>query len=334
MIKEKLNDYVVAEKSDGVRYILVLGKDRFNNHEPYSVMVNRKMNMFQVPVYANHEYYEGSVFDGELVIETIPHMNQTRQIFLIFDAYVSKTHSLMQMPFLMRYKECNRCFDLNNKDILNDDIKKWEKIALQESKENDKIVSLGNHMALMFRPKPCVFFSNLGSLWRSIPRLLHPSDGLILTPVPTEVLTGTHHTMFKWKPVHTIDLKVEASYVRGKWEYSLFYMDGPTTLSCVEYPFEVMGQQITLQAAENSILSTTSKYYGDKNRSTYKLIGEFECKIEENVGYCYLERWRKDKSTPNNKFIIQRTLVNIIENITIEELLQLTSLQAYGFDRV
>lgn len=332
LLKNRVQDYVVAEKSDGVRYLLILGRDRFNQHTPFSVMVNRRLQIYQIPVDAKPEYYEGSVFDGELVIETVTHMNHTRQIFLVFDAYLTKNSSLIHNPFLDRYKECNRVFNLNGKDILDDDIKKWESIAREEAKA-DKIVCLGNHKAMMFRPKPAVDLVNLGSLWRSISRLLHPSDGLILTPKPTKVLSGTHDTMFKWKQNHTIDLLVDAFYKRGGWNYRLSFMDKADIKDCAHNPFDVMKKSVTLIAVPNSMLTNTSRYFGDKNKSSYKLLGEFKCVIENNRGLCKLQRWRKDKSTPNNSFIIQRTLVNIKEDINIDELLELTSLQAYGFNK-
>lgn len=318
-LKKHIADYVVAEKSDGIRYLLVMGNFQ---KKAYAVMVNRRMQMFEVPLYANPDYFEdGSVFDGELVIETTPHLKQERQVYLVFDVCLIKGEICTNYPFLDRYQRINQAFDIHKKDILNDEILKWEGIALSEAQENDKIVSLGNFMALTFRPKPAVPMTNLGSLWRSVDRLNHPSDGFILTPTPTPILTGTHETMFKWKHVHTLDLILEAYFKNGKWSYFLFFNDGPD---------KVEGETLNLKVSETPLLTQTSKYFGDNNQTRYKLLGEFKCQFDGTNVWCILERWRRDKSTPNNKKTIERTLVNVRENITIAELLDLTSLQVYG----
>jgi len=320
-LKSNIANYVVAEKSDGVRYLLVIGN---YERKAFAVMVNRRMQMYEVPIYAHPDYFEsGSVFDGELVIETTPHLQQTRQMFLVFDACMVKGETFIEYPFLNRYKTINTIFDLHNKDILNDEISKWDNVAFTEARDNNKIVCLGNHMALGFKPKPAVPMSNLGSLWRSLSTLQHPSDGLILTPTPTPILTGTHNTMFKWKSSHTIDLWVDGSYVKGMWHYDVFYLDDAVKEN---------GQTMGLFVSNTPLLIKTAKYFGDKNRTQFSLLGEFQCKFDGEKVWCILERWRKDKNTPNNKTVIERTLVNVKENILVDELISMTSLQIYGLE--
>ena len=61
------NQYVVAEKSDGVRYLLLLTRDLQGRN--VAVMADRTYRFWEVEVLASAAYFDsgGSLFDGELV---------------------------------------------------------------------------------------------------------------------------------------------------------------------------------------------------------------------------------------------------------------------------
>lgn len=327
LVESNLTDYVIAEKSDGVRYLLVLGAYEGRG---FSIMVNRKMQMFEVPVQANSEYFKGSVFDGELVIESI-NATQERQKFLIFDLISVKAESRCNSTFMERYNEYFGIFDLEGKDILGYDANQWDTIAFELADTKNKIVCMGNKMALQFCPKQFVHAVNLGSMWRSMNKLKHKSDGLVFVRTPAPIGTGTDPNLLKWKELHTIDLLVEGSYVKGKWTFRIFMQNESAVVDASQHPFEVSSRVYYLSMKSNQDLMSTCRYFAENRKNTFKLLAECSCLFDESnpVIWCSLVKWRRDKTTPNNVTVIQRTLCNVVDNPTIEDLIHMTTKKMY-----
>lgn len=327
-LESNITEYVVAEKSDGVRYLLVMGT---LENKGFCVMVNRKMQMFEIPIYANSEYFRGSVFDGEMVIETTE-SGQERQKFLIFDLVSLKGETRCHEHLMKRYHEYLGVFDLEGKDILDYDSTKWETFAFEMADTKDKVVCLGNRMALQFSPKPFVQLVNVGSMWRSMHNLKHKSDGLILTRTTAEIGTGTDHNILKWKEHHTIDLIIQANYTKGRWVYKVLFQDHEKMVESTDCTFEVKDRPCYLQLQPNSVLTLTSQYFAETHKTTFSLLGECSCDPDANqpIVWCTVMKWRKDKHTPNNVTVIQRTLGNIVDNVTIDELIHLSVKSVYG----
>ena len=78
----KGNDYVVCEKTDGVRHFLV-----FTTVEgrPVSALVDRSFRVTSVPLNARKQAYEGTILDGELYEKT----------FLVYDAIMIEAAGAM-----------------------------------------------------------------------------------------------------------------------------------------------------------------------------------------------------------------------------------------------
>lgn len=109
------------------------------------------------------------------------------------------------------------------------------------------------------------------------------TDGLIFTPVDEEIRMGTHRTLFKWKP-------------REKCTVDFILHQG---------------------------------YLCIQNDSRFERVQEFYNGAEGSICECAFDgqTWtpvmtRVDKSHPNNKRTLERTLVNIKENILFCELVQ------------
>jgi hypothetical protein len=327
ILEKNLSEYVVTEKSDGTRYQLVLGINPITKRG-FAVMVNRCMQMFEVLVYANSEYFKGSVFDGELVVE-----QQHTQVFLIFDMVMLKGESTRHQHLLERYNTYMKIFDLENeKELLMVDPYQWDTIAFKWAKR-DKIVCLGNHMALQFRPKPLITLINIGSLWRKMNQhfLSHKSDGLIIYKCSAPIGTGMDESILKWKIIHTIDLIIEAKYYKGTWNYILHFQDDTQLTNNTLKQVSVHNQLYTLHVKPNDLLNMTSKYFGELHKTHYKLLGEFKCELDDtaHIIWCLLEKWRKDKQTPNNLLVIERTLKNLKDHIPIESLLNICQQNIY-----
>jgi hypothetical protein len=412
-----MTEFMVAEKSDGVRYLLVMGtleknvdnkQHQQHTRRGFAVFVNRRMQMYEVAVTASSEYFRGSVFDGELVIENVT-AHEKRQLFLIFDTVSVKGDSFRHQHLLQRYHAYTPIFDIHDKDILHFPVFEWERIAFELAEQQDKIVSLGNRYALQFRPKAFVSFIHLGSLWRSLhnrvkhgvnvtslpeicttstPELCttsklyttttnttsnttstttsllssiqsqkHSLDGLIISRINQPVQTGSDTTCFKWKAVHTVDLIVDGKYSKGSWNYSLFFQDEKDLVNCQDKAFlldidptpstpstpSTVDVCITvvpttphfIKIKSNSTLQSTSKFFGEANQNTFRLLGEFVCAIDHDgkAVWCTVDRWRKDKQTPNNYHVIHKTLKNIQENITIDDLLKMVTQQTYNIQK-
>ena len=109
------------------------------------------------------------------------------------------------------------------------------------------------------------------------------ADGLIFTPVNEPVRTGTHETLFKWKPT-------EQNTVDFFWSEGHLWIQGPIRI-----------QKAVFEAPEGSIV---------------------ECRLENSVHWVPV-KIRSDKNYPNNKRTYERTLVNIREDIKFSELVKL-----------
>jgi len=143
-----------------------------------------------------------------------------------------------------------------------------------------------------------------------LPSVKQEMDGLIFTPVNEPVRTGTHETMFKWKPLNknTIDFKVKKS---------------PT----VETPGCIPGPPVwRLYIQDKGKLIHESQIPIDR-------MSEYKWLRENDIVECMYVTWengpfwwkpikkRTDKTFPNSRRTFYRTLVNIKENIQMKEFL-------------
>jgi len=319
---ELINDhYVVGEKSDGIRFSLMLFEYPSNNQiKQTAIMVDRNFRLFEISTIAEESYYKGTLMSGELIWEKFN--NTKRQVFLIYDMvalmgkFLEKSLNLME-----RFELLCKAIKID-KDVINDP-GSWLEKAVEYATKDKKIVCAGNSWCLTFRPKPYFAKKNLPSLWRTLNlNKTRKFDGLMFTNV------NTSHT-FKWKWHHTIDLK--AFFCQDKNLNSfvrLAMQDGSkeifldeTTISLAEknYIFKLKNPQVVFQwrnkfpekECPNIVIECTFSLLDHDNDK--KLI---ELQVE---------KIRADKKQANNRFTIERTLINFIENITIDELIQLVT---------
>jgi len=180
-------EYMVCEKSDGERAILLL---LHVNNKPMCFMINRKNDFYFMDFSFKKEVFEGSIFDGEIIKTKKGVWN-----FLIHDclayngvSFLNKNHRLRYacgIDFIVKrynHKETD-CVCIKTKLFYNygpEVVKTWEHI--QKTTEND-------------------------------------IDGLILTPIYRNIIFGRDTKLLKWKENHTIDFLVKM--VSGK--INLYY---------------------------------------------------------------------------------------------------------------
>lgn len=290
------NHYVVADKSDGVRYALFLTR---TGGREQSVLIDRKLEVFQCPVAASKKCFDGSLFDGELLWVDGPNGSRC-QTLLIFDVICWRGDgSVAQQPLHARLELIRKVFGLEGEVTTPE--------SAQAAAKMGKVVCGGNAHGLSFRPKQCMPLDMLDTLLRHMKGLPYRSDGLVLTPVDEPIKTGTHDSLFKLKFRHTIDLEVNAA--SGE---VLFGLGGVETAND-RASIEELGIQI-------------SPRFWDDLRAALRpgdgLVGTIvECELVSNDTVSFFSI-RRDKRHPNSQRTIERTLINVREAITAEELLK------------
>jgi len=250
----KKNKYVVCEKSDGVRHLLV---SFMFGDKKMCVLVNRMFTITLVPLNLPKVAYQGTILDGELV----------GTIFLVYDAVVVSGTNVKDLNLIERLQSA-------------------EKIPTGIMRVKTDPISL----------KMKTFCSLKEYDYHTV---VSDTDGLIFTPVNEPVKTGTHETMFKWKPrdKNTIDFKCKKWEQQNKW--GLYVLEKGNLIFESELSMAKTPEWIT----EDCIVEC--QYMCDEEPRWWKPL---------NI--------RTDKTHPNNRRTFYRTLVNIRENIKIKEFLK------------
>jgi hypothetical protein len=136
--------------------------------------------------------------------------------------------------------------------------------------------------------------------------ITHPTDGYIFTPVMLPIGTNAQYTLFKWKSAkfHTFDFKVTdeqdryIAHVNKKGSLVPFASVTKTTKQGIEF-----GRRLS-----------------ELKDPVYKSGEIVECEYDTK-SQCFNPLFvRTDKTHPNGLYTVEKTLLNIQENITIDEL--------------
>lgn len=235
----KKSEYMVCEKMDGVRHLLV------STDEKKVALVDRSFHITPI----NYTLPKNTLLDGELVTR-----NDGKQVFLVHDAVMIRGEDLKECPLTERLEKSK---------------------ALVRT-----ILSKSPFVTIV---KPMYPLKNLADLKHDDNYI---TDGLIFTPVHEPIRTGTHETLFKWKPREhiTIDFQVQDS------------------------------TKLYIQERGRLILEAELH-----NTTGYPDGTIVECDYGE-TGWRVV-RVRTDKTYPNNRRTFLRTIVNLRENIQKDEFL-------------
>lgn len=179
----KHENYWVCVKSDGIRYLLVFVRI---DDKDYSVLINRKQDMYLLRMDTVGSAFDGTVLDGELV-------NDGRE-FVVYDTTIVCGRSVVKEPHSVRLEASMRVVDFTrNSDV---DIRTKLFFPFREMKMYVEQIA---------------------------PTITHGIDGYIFTPEDCKVCSGTHFGMFKWKEQYknTVDFHVtpegHISVSRGRY---------------------------------------------------------------------------------------------------------------------
>ena len=171
---EKLNkyDYNIGLKLDGIRYLLLLIQDNYNNN--CSILINRSLEFYMIDLdlQYNDLYSNISILDGELC----------NNEFIIHDSVIINGHKIRNMDHNTR---------LGN--------------------VNEFIVNINNIELFMIKVKQFYKYSDFLKFIEIEYNTNNIKDGIIFMPVKLSVMSGTQYSLFKWKPLenHTFDFLIK-----------------------------------------------------------------------------------------------------------------------------
>lgn len=344
--------YMISEKSDGVQYLLLLDTwpmklcgGRFPT--PCALMINRNYDVYEVQVVAQADYFQGTLFIGEMVWEYEGKASAPpRQLFLAFELVAFKGNTMVEhRDYMARYMTMINVLSTPNQDVTRNP-RKWLEVA-ETLADHGKIVCEGNRYALAFRPKRCVPINCLKQLWQQHSSLRHQSDGLIFTPVHSPIGHGTQPDLFKWKPHHTLDFEVDGTQhaKTGLWSFLIFYRDKgqridashrgvflPKPEGFDDVSESVQYSELPLVLVPNDYMNLICLHYNSRSISNFSVIMECSCRLPDASEWsddipmveCIPLKVRPDKTFANDIYTIDRTMVNMRENIGISELCEMT----------
>lgn len=292
------NDYMVAFKADGVRYLLVLMMYR---ERALAVLVDRAKRMFALRVQAHASHYiNTSVFDGELCE---CNTSTNTYDYLIFNALIDQGAYLGDQPYPMRLNHIHSNFS-------------GETIKAKDRAKITSFISPVDHR-LNFIRKECDYLRNMRAMHRNIiPRYNY--DGFVFTPCVGHVVPGRNEKLLKWKSTNTIDVQLTL----GPTQPPTLWVDDNGTERLLK---DIVPYPIVFTMAPN--LQQLIAGFQIYHRLFLKIPPLFNHTIETDCcfnsnGALVLNflRLRPDKDGPNNVITIHRTLTSIADNIEQEEI--------------
>ena len=275
----KKEKYMICEKSDGERAVLILINI---NDKPMCFIINRNNELYFMDFSFKKEVFEGSIFDGEIIKTKKTADSEGSWNYLIHDCMVYNGTSFMKISHCLRYacvvdfitkryiNKLTDCFNIKTKLFYNySDLiaKTWEHIC--KNTENE-------------------------------------IDGLIFTPINEPIKFGRQYSLLKWKEPgnHTMDLLVKKMYKKinlygykksGNYIFKTFSVESTNGMELIKY------------CTTNRILDNLKE----------GIIIEFKYSFENDLFTPY--RIRLDKIHPNGEITIINTLKNIEESIIISD---------------
>ena len=176
----KSGKYVVCDKSDGVRCLLVLhSKATFLTDRAYKAALLRTTSKPTPP---------GTILDGELVIVKGGH-----KLFLAYDALVYRNENICDRPL-------------------------EDRLYVATEAINGLNLTFEDGVSLFLTVKKMVPVSEIEAFLEEMKSLPYPTDGIVLTPSTEPLQPGTSDRLLKWKDRVTVDFMVARGSERGTYD--------------------------------------------------------------------------------------------------------------------
>lgn len=257
------NDYYVAEKTDGVRYMLLCTR---HGHGPgarkVAALMDRSQRLYLVagglPLPA--AAFQGSLLDGEVVFNKA----SGKWNFLVFDAPAVCGVPAAALPFTQRLHYAATC--------------------LESGQPAEPTAALQLKMKHFYSVRSA--WPEFHDHYTTVVPAVFATDGLIFTPNYAPYVSGRHMTQYKWKPRkdNTVDFAVMA----GARKYGILDR-GRIVIAAPVFKADMAGL-----GPPGTIV---------------------ECEFDLAAEHWRPRGVRADKQAPNDKLTLERTLVNIREDI-------------------
>lgn len=331
-------DYLVCEKSDGIRVLLFVLINPDTGEEG-TFLITRENEYYHIPDFhfprskTNlNSSHNGVIIDGELVFSINP-VNKIKEIrFLIFDCLAIDGQSIMNKTLYKRLYHAQMDFHIPYIELR----KKFPEACKDWAFKLDF-----KHMTQPFK---------ISKIFEEMKNLTHISDGLILTCCDTPYIPGTDTTLLKWKPAeeNTIDFKIGLEFpifiddelpkhdpnreyidYESKPKFKLFVWKGG------EDSFRKETIEENIKRNGGNYLNSFDNYdywndliINDEQWNKLKLSGESfngrigECRQNSDGNWEFL-RFRDDKLNGNHINVVVKILKSIEDAVSKEELISM-----------
>lgn len=280
--------YLYSEKANGVRYFMVLCTALVNGAwRKLCVLSDRKQETFIVPLVIGERLFaEGCVFDGELVKTW-----SGRWLYLVFDTYLFEGEVTSTRPFLERSSLYQRFVD--------------ENYAYMPA---DAFCVRAKHFLPLRTAIPSAIRDIMapGTQEEGRAQCEYPVDGIVLIHSTAPALAGTCRTMFKFKSVHTIDLRIEP------------HGDDPNlyVLCSARNETPRRGPPVVI-STPHAVIESLPEYAVEGNVVECSLAWHAADERMDITPMCA----RCDKLEPNSTWVVERTMQTVKDALQIEDLL-------------
>lgn len=295
----KREDFLVCEKSDGVRYLLFAVFSPAVG--PQSFLINRKYQVRWIPGLflrgLEGSFHNETLLDGELLVDAA----SGRVKFLIFDALLISGENVFSKR-------------------LTDRLQQIQHTVINRQRQEDaqpfsvSLKQMGKSYAVQ------------QVLQVTVPQLGHESDGVVFTSVNRPYVSGTCDWMLKWKParLNSIDFEVKREQFGGRWFYLLFtsssgrlefydyYSVAPESEAVTEHQLDQwlsLGERVIAECVLNP----------EKETFVNSEPPALPPNTARKGGWAVIRR-RTDKEGPNDSRVARSILQSIREAVTEEEL--------------
>lgn len=209
--KLKSEDFFVCEKTDGVRYLLLICRHEDGKSPMY--LISRKFEFYPVKGIAKLfqnaqvlESFNNSLLDGELVVDEIKQPNgeiKHQAMYLAYDVLNIRGSYVGNLALNDRLRIIQGEFVFPIQQLI---------LAYRKEESFEELPFLFG-IKQMYRKEDVPFV-----LDKVLPDLNHENDGLIFTQVNLPVIHGTCEGIMKWKPkrLNSVDFLLEIEWFNIK----------------------------------------------------------------------------------------------------------------------